>query len=542
MSKSFKELAGEFGFLGEEVKNAEADVANQLDKAMKMDEVESVTFGLETDDGKIVKVYVKADEADDFEKALSKKLGSEDSIEAALNDMSKNFDIIDVEWPEDDEDDEEDDDTDKPNTDGSESMNSQVYDNPKDPEGGSKDKGKSALKPKMEGLSLGERFTYSLIEANEKKSKEEGSDDPSASIADRLKDSNEELVYHAILELGVPEHALNKSPFKTAILDGIRKKARELGRSHHLRTSVRTFVKKSVDESIESGENLIPLNENSPADAFMDTITNLINWLDASGNKRYAEQLLNSQQYKALMQRAKSELTQVINSNIQTKLNALNKVLQTNMHQGNSTPLEESMNAKQFTDFFGSFMAYIDPSDNKQLVENLQKCTPYKQYITGIQSSLSSKTGGMIGQKLTDLQAVLDQVYKSKSQQNQNPQSSAPSMQSSQGPTPTTEAVVVEDNDPNAGAKWEIMKDDEDNTVLTYGTLKATLNDEAIEALNKAIKNRTVLTVKDMNEKDKYIFSPRGKTVLVKKVGFGNLQGVMKESDVEKLLGLTDEA
>lgn len=546
MSKSFKELAADFGYLAEDAKNMETDIAGQLDKAMKMDEVESVTFGLETDDGKIVKVYVKAEEADDFEKALSKKLGSEDSIEAALNELSKNFEIIDVEWPEDDEEDDDDtdvNDDDKPETDGSESLNKEVYG---DGKGGKKSKDdKSQYKTKMEGLSFGERFTHGLIEANDKENHSadnqhvdaEQHDDLTAPLEKRLKTTNQQLVYHAILELGVPEHVLNKSTFRLAILNGIRKKASELDDSNHLRNTIRSFVKKSIDEGIDAKSHVLPLAEaNTVADSFFDTITNLINFLDSSPNKRYASSLITSSPFKELMSSAKPELSQKITSQIQVKLDNLNKVIQTT-----NTPSEEvseSMNSKQFSDFIGGFLGFIDPTENKQLFGNVQKSSQYKQYINGTQSSLSSKLSGVVSQRLSDLQNVLASIYKSQEQQSKQTQGSTPPTASTQA---TTESKIVEAEVTNAGAKWVVTKDDDDNTVISYGTLKAVLNDEAIEKLNKAIKNRAVLTVHDINEKDKYIFSPRGKTVLVKKVGFGSLQGTMQEEDVENLLGLTDK-
>lgn len=67
------------------------------------DEVDTITFGLENDEGDIIKVYVNAEQADDFEKALAAKLGEEDNIEILLSDLNKDFDIVDVIWPDDEE-------------------------------------------------------------------------------------------------------------------------------------------------------------------------------------------------------------------------------------------------------------------------------------------------------------------------------------------------------------------------------------------------------------------------------------------------------
>ena len=77
------------------------DVNRYLDKAHELnDEVDSIVFGMETDDGKIVKVYVNAAQADDFEKALAELLGQQDDLEQVINDLANKFDIVDVEWPE----------------------------------------------------------------------------------------------------------------------------------------------------------------------------------------------------------------------------------------------------------------------------------------------------------------------------------------------------------------------------------------------------------------------------------------------------------
>lgn len=85
-----------------------SDVSNYLEKAAEInDDVDTVPFGLETDDGDIVKVYVNADQADKFEEAMKKFLGLEDDIEEAINALAQDFDIVDVVWPKSKEEDEE---------------------------------------------------------------------------------------------------------------------------------------------------------------------------------------------------------------------------------------------------------------------------------------------------------------------------------------------------------------------------------------------------------------------------------------------------
>jgi hypothetical protein len=82
-------------------KVTQMDVNRYLDKAHELnDEVDTVTFGMETDDGKIAKVYVNAAQADEFEKALSVLLGQQDDLEVVINDLAAKYDIVDIEWPE----------------------------------------------------------------------------------------------------------------------------------------------------------------------------------------------------------------------------------------------------------------------------------------------------------------------------------------------------------------------------------------------------------------------------------------------------------
>lgn len=76
-----------------------ADIIQQAHDSTE--EIDTVAFGLETNEGEVVKVYVNAEQADDFEKAMADMLGQEDDIEAAIDKMAQSFDIVSVEWPED---------------------------------------------------------------------------------------------------------------------------------------------------------------------------------------------------------------------------------------------------------------------------------------------------------------------------------------------------------------------------------------------------------------------------------------------------------
>jgi len=80
---------------------SQTSVSDYLNKAHELnDEVDTVTFGMETSDGDIIKIYVNAEQAEKFEEALSQLLGKEDDVEKVINDLAAAFDIIDVVWPD----------------------------------------------------------------------------------------------------------------------------------------------------------------------------------------------------------------------------------------------------------------------------------------------------------------------------------------------------------------------------------------------------------------------------------------------------------
>ncbi len=84
-------------------KLSQREASNLIQQAQdKAEEVDTIAFGLELNDGEIVKVYVATSDAEAFEKAMSELLGKEDDIETAINDLASEFDIVSVEWPEDD--------------------------------------------------------------------------------------------------------------------------------------------------------------------------------------------------------------------------------------------------------------------------------------------------------------------------------------------------------------------------------------------------------------------------------------------------------
>lgn len=89
-----------------------SDVTSKLDAAEKKANAgdDTTAFGMEDDQGNLVKVYVKTDSAEDFEKALASMLAGEDEneddensaleIAEVLFKLKDKFEIVDVAWPE----------------------------------------------------------------------------------------------------------------------------------------------------------------------------------------------------------------------------------------------------------------------------------------------------------------------------------------------------------------------------------------------------------------------------------------------------------
>ncbi len=79
-----------------------SDVNDYLERAHDInDEVDSVGFAIETDDGDIIKIYVNASQEVEFQAEMSKLLGLEGDSEEAINLLAQKYDIIDVVWPTD---------------------------------------------------------------------------------------------------------------------------------------------------------------------------------------------------------------------------------------------------------------------------------------------------------------------------------------------------------------------------------------------------------------------------------------------------------
>lgn len=88
----------------------QSDVVSKLEAAQKRADADEdvITFGLEDDDGNIIKVYVRAEQAEDFENVLGAMLSGADQddddentpkeIAEVLYELKDKFDIVDVDW------------------------------------------------------------------------------------------------------------------------------------------------------------------------------------------------------------------------------------------------------------------------------------------------------------------------------------------------------------------------------------------------------------------------------------------------------------
>ena len=248
LSKTLIDMIKKFGLVESETDPAsvtdkvdyEKSTIDSLDRSAKFDEIDTVTFGLETDDGKIIKVYVNAEQSEDFEKALADKLGEIDDIEEVLNALAKDFEIVDVVWPEKDVNDEDEDSTDS----GAAVMDPNVY-----PDSAEE------VDPTSESL-IGENAALQLLEGS--------------SIENRLVTSTQLMVYHAIVDLGVPEIALARSAYRSTIIKGIKEAAEELQNNPSMKLALKSFIKRATDFEAVAKQNSDTRGREDMKDAIKD--------------------------------------------------------------------------------------------------------------------------------------------------------------------------------------------------------------------------------------------------------------------------------
>lgn len=320
MSALLKELMVDFGFLKEDEEGAEVEkqVKAQLDRATKMDEVDTVAFGLETDDNRMVKVYVKAEQANDFEKALAEKLGSVDSIEQALNELAKDFEIIAVDWPPEcndqgqEADELEDLEPEKaPGEDAGQQpdetvpADDQVTFNKGGAQGDGSMEPKESYKDQVRARLLGEKKSVEIASPAYGFSRAEiGGLDP------YLNHPVQRMIYKAILELGVPDAALVKSAYRSQITQGIKRHASEVMKDSTLRMRLGYFLNQEIKQGEGSAKKeeleLEPMTlaEQDAAAEFDSMMDDVFKVLDNTPDNKYAKMIKSTSAYKAMMRTA----------------------------------------------------------------------------------------------------------------------------------------------------------------------------------------------------------------------------------------------
>lgn len=566
-------LKKEFGFLNEadeDNSHIEDQVIGQLDRSAKLDEVDTVTFGLETDDGKIVKVYVNAEQADEFEKALSEKLGEIDDIEEVLNELSKDFEIIDVEWPDqpkEGEEEEEEVEDGQPETDGSEIMNQKVWN--KKSEGRAKISKDESF---AEDLNFGERATLTIMEATE-----------GNTIEGRLTTATQLLIYHAILELGIPEIALNKSPYKSSIVQSIKERATDMQKDPEVKTALKMFVQRAIDGTgggasqgpdakpdgvIKMDEPKAKEDEKNKEDmttdgekkeepkktkkevkealqlvegltqefwGAMDAVLNYI------GKAEDVAKLKDSTKFKALVSRSSMAIPKVVKSELRIRLNKLVADI------SSQASLHESVTANDISKLLTDLFDLVDPTTNKDLSKTLIGSHEWKTFMLSARPALATKFKGASAQKFRDLMASTEEAMTLA-----KPTSVVPSKVETIPGTGMTEEeeqreqrrkarlaerkqliakmnellakVEIPAEEPKIelkeAAEWTYTMDDQDNAVITFENLKFSLNPEELEKAVKAVNGKSAIVLADAEEpKKKVTFSPRGVNLVIKQVG-----------------------
>lgn len=257
--KSLQDTIKELGLehLFEDVDNVTPDkVVNQLDQTTKLDDVETEAYGLETDDGQIVKVYINKADTDKFDEIMQRVLGETDSIEDAINLIAKEIDVVDVVWPEEATDDSE---TGGGESDGDESLNPEVY--------------KTDLQNNEDSmLKKADQTNEALV------------NEAHNTLESRFQTSNQKLIYHAIISLGVPEELMLRTPMRAVLLHRIKEKAVELNRNTVLKQALKNIVRKSseflddipdIESTPLSKLQKNSLDESTNLDAMLDRFMNI---------------------------------------------------------------------------------------------------------------------------------------------------------------------------------------------------------------------------------------------------------------------------
>lgn len=554
MTTKIKQLMEEFGYLFEDADESaaiEQDVKDQLTRAAVKDEVDTVAFGLETDDGQIVKVYVNAEHAEKFEQEMAEMLGEVDDIEQALNEISKDIDIIDVEWPNDADDESEEDLDDAETageTDGGEALDSKVY--------SKENKAKEGVK---ERLSYGDELTADLL-------KEAGQN----SIANQLSTVNQHLIYQAILHLGIPELALDKSPYRSAILRGIKDTALELAHTPAMRNTLKIFIKQQAADDAKAPEDekhrgegkhhkadtyddgmkaagvvkpaekkkqQPPITKKAPPKApaeepvqealedsivgsYWASVRSIMDLLDPTTEKEYATRVTDNMRYKSLVAKSRSAVPKKLTAGARTKL----KNLATVLSALSLDAADEVTEAFSHVDASNLLKRMLELGD-AELAAQVVGSQVYKRLIAaGRQGFARANTA--VKRALEQLEMELGKIteaelsFSAPSSEDEVEDVPAEEPKADEQPKAASDAEAPETPQPakDASESGVSFKAAGDAVKIAYPGGSFEVSGESLERAMKAMTNKQTLSVKLDNGKFA-VFSPRGSSGLIKMSG-----------------------
>lgn len=510
--KDIIRLAPEFGItLKEDSNDVEGEVADKLKRAAKIDEVDTITFGLETDDGKIVKVFVNAEDAEKFEKLMADMLGEEDNIEDALNRVANEVDIVDVEWPAEEEDDgdadEVDDDLDD---DGSDVLDKKVYNKAnlgKEVDGGTK--------PAVEHMTFGERFAAKQIDEHASTSY----------VGTRMRTPSQQLVYQAVLDLGVPEMVLDRSPYRAQVVKNLKDMALDLQQNGSMKNALKLFVKRAIaglekeeqedrkkaqqkakakgkfgtDKSEEQPVDESLLLEMGPAILFWGTIERLLIAAAGSAAESLVKDLLATTAWKGLVNRSGTAIASKLQGTLTTKFQQLKSALGMSTAAKEDTPVEEALNPADVQAFIIKLINFADSSDDKSAAKRVLATTQLKQVLNKVKATAGSIPSS-VKSKMVDINKMLA---------------------SSEMVGEAEEAVDLQGQGPakTDNVKWQV--EPSKGGVLFKaedGSAEYEVVDEDAERMVKALSNRESITVRSV-QGPKLVVSPRGRAAVIKVIG-----------------------
>lgn len=214
-----------------------SDIYGQIDLKAKAEEYDCVTYGIEDENGKVIKVYIEQDQAEAFEEALAKCLSDELDVADTLNNLVKEFNIVDVIWPNEKRNDEDLTDLLEPTKDGSESLNPNVN--------------YAGVSIKKEHLSLGKSFLKNLME---KQDEPEVTPEIQEPVDNKVVVNNlSSLILWTLLEIGLPQKVVDDN--KTEIHDIIMKYSVNLFYDYSDRLAALRYFKDSVTRIKHLSEN-----------------------------------------------------------------------------------------------------------------------------------------------------------------------------------------------------------------------------------------------------------------------------------------------